>query len=82
MGIKIEPIEQYKKFKPFKLTIDITNESEASMIYALLNAATTSNSIRELITCNGHYTLSFNANDDTFNGAWEELDKHFESMGY
>lgn len=38
MGIKIEPIEEEKKFKPFKITLDIENETQANLIYAVLNA--------------------------------------------
>lgn len=37
MGIKIEPIEQEKKFKPFKITLDIENETQANLVYAVLN---------------------------------------------
>jgi hypothetical protein len=37
MGIKIEPIEQEKKFKPFKITLDIENMTQANLIYAVLN---------------------------------------------
>jgi hypothetical protein len=37
MAIKIEPIEQENKFKPFKITLDIENETQANLIYAVLN---------------------------------------------
>ena len=32
--IKITPIQEEKKFKPFSITLDIENETQAALIYA------------------------------------------------
>jgi hypothetical protein len=38
MAIKIEAIEQDRKFKPFKITLDIENEAQADLMYAVFNS--------------------------------------------
>jgi hypothetical protein len=36
MAIKITPTEEEKKFKPFSITLDIENETQASLVFAAL----------------------------------------------